>query len=329
VNEFASITHGSIANLYKKSIHQQKNKTMANFIEYNMQYVIGGGRSRIPRMPMPGPSNPPGLAQIGGPQPIVQNASTGTKCFSLLPDATKVVNGVTLYYAFTSMSGGVEGGDTTTNINQTLMQTIASPTQDVIQLNVYLPHGNYGPGGGAGAIIDAFDETKGMFVNDLFVTVSPDKGGTITHDANYLGALSSSSTEAVSAYNYITPSNANFDKWMIIPGTGNNADTVSGNDLTVGQNTNVVAFAYYKDASKNRSKEFYKEIADRPLKEISADILPYIDKGDPAWVINQVQVIAEKINALEGRINELGSSFIKSQNRPEVGKQVTGKASKR
>jgi hypothetical protein len=300
---------------------------MANFIEKNMQYFIGQGRSRIPRMPMPSASNPPGLLSIGGPHIIVQNAQGGTTCFSVPPAPTQIVNGVTLYYAFTSMSGGAEGGATTTDINQQLIQTTASAFQDVIQLNVYIPHGGYGPNGGPGAIIDAFDETTGMFVDDMFVSVTPDQGGALTHDANYLGAFSTAKTEVVNAYNSIAPSNIGFDKWMIMPGTGDNTDTVSGNDFTAGKGTNVVSFAFYKVYPKH--KELYKEIGDRPLKEISADILPYIDKGDPAWVIRQVAVITEKVAALEQRISQLGSAFIKEQNRPAVGAEIADKASKR
>jgi hypothetical protein len=46
---------------------------------------------------------------------------------------------------------------------------------------VYLEDGD-GTGNGPGFIIDAFDVDLGTFVDDDFVTVTPDPGGTLTHD---------------------------------------------------------------------------------------------------------------------------------------------------
>ncbi|HET7833372.1 MAG TPA: hypothetical protein VFK88_10460 [Gallionella sp.] len=304
---------------------------MASFIVKNMQYVIGSGvRSRIPRQPVPGPSNPPGLAPINGAQVLAQNAGAGTVFYSDTPDPTQIVGGVTLYYAFTSLSGGIEGGMVTNDISAHLTETVGPSGADIIQLNVYLPHGGYGPGGGPGAIIDAFDEATGMFVNDMFVDVAPDASGTITHDANYLGAFSSAgATEVVTAYQFITPSHANFDKWLIMPGTGDNSDSVSANRLTVGKNSNVVAFAYYRHQSKNAVLDTKPDIIDHPLKQIGDNIRrPGEYLGDPA-IAQQIATIAQKLDSLEGKVNEMGNAFIKPTSRPAVGKTVATKANKR
>jgi len=215
---------------------------MANFTEINAQYVTGAGRSRIPRMPVPNASNPPGLLLIGAPIPIITGTGSGSTCYEVHPEATKIVDGVTLYYAFTSLSGGIPiGPSVTTNINETLTQTVAPSGANITQLNVYIAHGS---GTEGVIIIDAFDETKGTFVDDMFVKVAPDATGTITHEANYLGAFIAAATEVVSAYNITS---ALFDQWLIVPGTGGASDTISGTGLTVGAKSSVVAFAYYKD----------------------------------------------------------------------------------
>ncbi len=195
--------------------------------------------------------------------------------------------------------------------------------------------------GGDGAIIDAFDEATGSFVNDIFVTVAPDDAaGDVTHDANYLGVVDTDTqTEQVTAYGYLTVSAIQFDKWLKMPTTGGATDTISGTVFSAGQNTNVVAFAYYrvppkgKEGHKELIKEVeytYKNIADivKSPKE-NAENNPYGDLGDPAYLTTQVAALVSKVALLETQLAEMGRAFIRTQNRPDVGGEITGMANDR
>ena len=222
---------------------------MPTFTIVNMQYVTGAGRSRIPRKPASNASTPAGLANIPGVPSWQIPISTGVQISSQPPDKNRQDGDTILNLAFVSLTGCLEGGQSTQSTIDPLKGTVGAA--DVVQLNVYIPIGGFGPGGGNGALIDAFNVTTGSFVDDVFVNVSPDPTGSITHDANYLGAFSSAHEEAVSAIESIPPSgdisDNIFENWIILAGTGDPSDTISKNNLTVGKNSNVAAFALYQE----------------------------------------------------------------------------------
>jgi hypothetical protein len=166
-----------------------------------------------------------------------------------LPDSPRQVGATTLYLAFTSLTGCIEGGQITQSPTAPLNGTVG--TAPIVQLNVYIPHSGFGPDGQPGALIDAFDVTSGQFVDDVFVKVSPDAD--LTDDANNLGALSSKNKETVTAYPEIQTANANFDNWIILIGTGDSTDSIAKNVLTVGKNSNVAAFAFYQEPTGTTS----------------------------------------------------------------------------
>lgn len=313
---------------------------MAQFIVRNMIYVTGAGRSRIPRQPAASGSNPAGMTQVGADNVVTPNAPPGTHFNSIPAQPTQIVSGITYYYAFTSFSGGVEGGAVTNDIGAQVSETVNPASSDVIQINVYVPHGG-GPGNGSAALIDAFDVTTGGFVDDMFVTVS---NNALTHDANYLGVVNSTNAPVVvSAYNWITPTNANFTQWLIMPGTASGGDSPSGNNLNVSQGSNMVAFAYYKapdPGGKQPFKEFkdYKDHHERQYKNQIPEIYKSLKEAveisgpetvvDPADYVRQVQAINTKLNSLESKLTELGKSFT-AKNKADVGKAVAAKANKR
>jgi hypothetical protein len=115
-----------------------------------------------------------------------------------------------------------------------------------VVLVVYLPFGGNGghPPTDFGATIDAFDESTNQLVSDTFVTASPDGGQ--TSSGNVDGWVdTTSNTEIIAAFQHITPTNANFDKWVNLQ-QPTSTQGIAGVDLTVNKGTNASALAFYK-----------------------------------------------------------------------------------
>jgi hypothetical protein len=232
----------------------------------------------------------------------------------------------TYNFAFMNVAGCVQGGMTTFHNNVPPPAGTAG-IADIYVTALYLAPG--GVGDQAGAIIDAYDENTGNFVDDLFVTVSPDSGTTLTDTANNEGWVASNvRTEQVTAYPSIITDGALFHYWNKL-GTGTLDDTVSGTLLTVARTTSLYAFAYYRTPSKifnkegKEFKEFFKE-----HKEFFKEGKDYNDgiKNSPDVVIgpgpveDELRNLIEKVASLEAKV--LGQSYIKAEDRPAVGKAI-------
>lgn len=299
-----------------------------------LQYVTGPGRSRQPRMPMPG-AYPPGLGTIPcyiqQPPNTLTPVTAFTAPYPIDPAGLPCIPGYK--FAFQSVTGLEEGGLISTDILSPCAGTVG--TEDVVVLNVYVPAGGgTGPAGENGAVIDAFNVETGNFCDDDFVTVVPDSGGALTTSGNVLGWVNSQGGNlTVTAYSYISPSNKYFQRWEIVPGTGNATDSVSGSALMVGQNTNPFAFAFYTGPKKN----FFKEFLEKPRKDLEKEIpknwkdaayefRPWDIYSNP--VDERITGLIEKISGLEKQIQTLGQAFIRLQERPEVGKEIAKKGGK-
>jgi hypothetical protein len=220
---------------------------------------------------------------------------------------------------------------------------------DIVVLNVYVPAGGTGPGGANGAVIDAFNIETGEFCNDDFVTVSPDADGSLTNSGNVLGWVNTqASNETITALGHISPSNMYFKKWEIVDGASQ-----TNHALAVAKNSNTYAFAFYGNIIKQFFKELkehikeFKEhkewlidkpvIVDTPVKQVPEIKDPkLIREGDPwgrdVWDPGEklkIQTLIDKISSLEANVKMMGQSFIKTADRPNVGKEIskgTGKA---
>jgi len=135
-------------------------------------------------------------------------------------------------FAFWSVTGAADGPSVTTN--QSLAVNVDS--SDVVATAWYIPTGG-GGNGGPGVIIDAFDVNQGTFVDDDFVTVSPDAN--LTFAANDDGWVPTTKTEDVNAFTAIHA--VPFADWTVFAGT----ETVVNEDLKAGATTSAVAFAFY------------------------------------------------------------------------------------
>src|ERR1022692_3961735 len=307
-------------------------------------YSISGAHTRQPRATNSSGFTPiPGLNSGG-----TATLQTGTQFQAISADPTHIANNVTYSFAFMSVSGCVEGGQVSFDCT-TPPPAGTVGTADVTVLVVYLPPG-CGNGNGSGATIDAFDETTGNLVDDTFVTVStngsPDNP--LTNSGNVDGYVDTTSNdETITALAYITPTGANFDKWRIL---NSGLTSPSGLAMIVKKGNSTNALAFYKRPNKfqkeNILKEHIKELDKVFFKESSFKVPQKLlgDKfkdakdmveggsfgnvGDPFYLIgDQLQKLNQKIADLETKLATLekGKAFIKSEDRPAVGKTIAKK----
>lgn len=133
-------------------------------------------------------------------------------------------------FAFWSVTGGV-------NAYFSLLNTPPSATvgnSDMHATAWYIEGG----GGGEGLFIDAFDVNQGIFVDDDFVTVTPD--ASLTAAANADGYVPTTSTEHINAATQIH--NVPFYDWTVVSGT----EPVSMEDLQALARSSAIAFAFYQ-----------------------------------------------------------------------------------
>ncbi len=262
---------------------------------------------------------------------------TGTSYTPGNANPTETVGTATLDFAFVNVSGCVEGP--LNSFVATAMPTGTVGSSPIAVLYVYLPTG--GPSiGGSGAVIDAFNESTGSLVDNDFVTVSPDPGGALTSEANEEGwADTSSSGYTITADHphigaYGTwPTTPLFDQWVDLADPAPPSSLISGANLTPGKGVTVYALAFYKNPMKSmRSKEYFKEIENKIPLDLVKFVLEGGGKGpqeviNPGNIIGDPEVIAaemgrlqERLATLEAIVGEKGSAFIKSEDRPQVGK---------
>jgi hypothetical protein len=244
------------------------------------QYVYfgaSGDHTRQPRattsyggfLPIPG-LNPSGTSTL----------VTGSPFQSNPVEPTQVAGGVTYEFAFTSVTGCVEGGRVSYVCSTpTPAGTVGS--SPIVVLVVYVPTGG-GPGtGDTGAVIDAFNETTGSLVDNNFVTVSPDSvGNPVTYNANVNGWVDTEDTAYTITADHpnigpylALPTSALFDQWVVLTNPSPPMGLVSGANLTPGVGGanvakgggTVYALAFYRNPPAVKlSKEYHP---DKNLKE--------------------------------------------------------------
>lgn len=153
--------------------------------------------------------------------------------------------------AFVNVAGGTGGGATWYAGSTAPLPVITVGSAAVTVMIVYVPVS--GPGGGGtdkGASIDAYDETLGRLVDDLFVTAVPDNGQTAS--GNTYGWVDTTvGNETITAYPVISPSGSDpdqasgtFERWVNLQQPQTPLGT--GDAFTADQNQNYYALAFYK-----------------------------------------------------------------------------------
>jgi hypothetical protein len=321
-----------------------------------IQYVYFGASGIHTRQPRAITSYG-GFTPIPGLGPGTATLMTGTayQPGPALPSVT--VGSLTLQFAFVNVCGCTEGG-LTSFVASTPPPVGTVGTSPILVNYVYLPVGGGPPGTTTGAVIDAYNETSGTLVDNDFVTVSPDPGGTLTTEANvdgWVDTTDSSYTIAADHPNigpYLAdPTNLLFDQWVDLATPTPPAGLVSGADLTPGKGVTVYALAFYKLPStsklpkevkenpwgeKVRSKDWEKEypgskeVTDTPLKsplegikgpKESVEGYGPGQSGDPA-IAAQMRQLNQRVSQLESNAASQGTAFIKPQDRPSVKPQT-------
>jgi hypothetical protein len=126
---------------------------------------------------------------------------------------------------------------------------VSVDSTDVVATAWYIPTG--GGDGTPGVIIDAFDVNQGTFVDDDFVTVSPD--GSLIFAANDDGWVPTTRAEDVNATGAIHT--VPFLDWTVFVGT----ETVLNQDLKAAATTYAVAFAFYQTPQTPPIRRFRPE----------------------------------------------------------------------
>jgi hypothetical protein len=215
-------------------------------LTYN--YVYFGASGPHERRPVRSPGGPGGFTLIqeksGG------TLQTGDQFLIGIPlPETQKVGTATYNFAFVNVSGGTPSGSQVSFDYLNPPPFVTVDTAPIVVLAVYVPTGGGGGGGGSGATIDSFDETTGSLFNDIFVSVAPDPGGAQTTEANNMGYVSTSTSQEVITTLSPTSSGVDFDQWAMLEASAATPPpkfTVSGENLTVGEGTSVIALAFYK-----------------------------------------------------------------------------------
>ncbi len=275
----------------------------------------------------------PGL-NSSAPQTLAPATQFGVPSAFLLPTVT--VGNTTYKFAFVNVSGLTEGGFTSFNPNvPPPLGTVGSNPVKV--LIVYLPEGGTN-GNGSGAVIDAFDDTLGRLIDDNFVTVGVNGANNtaLTNSGNVDGWVDTSGSGAtITAYSDVTlgyeglpGTHAGFNKWVNLE----DGSSPTGLNLNVNQGETIYAFAFYQNIN---GKTTVKEIEYGPLKLAGKekDGKEIVEFGswvnevyDPAYLVAGIQRLNTAIAALEIKVDTAikGRSFIKQEERPEVGKFASG-----
>src|SRR5262249_44953759 len=124
------------------------------------------------------------------------------------PQLSYSVNGTSQLADFLFWSAG-DGSDGQTTTDQQLNTTVGNAPLTLVAW--YLPPGGIG-NGQPGYIIDAFSDALNDFVDDDFVTVSPDSA--LTHDANVVGWVPTAHAESVTAVPGTIHTGETFEHWI-------------------------------------------------------------------------------------------------------------------
>lgn len=268
--------------------------------------------------------------------------TTGTPYTPGTADPTEM--GGTLAFAFVNVSGCVEGPLTSSTASSPPTGTVG--TNPISVLYVYIPVGGNG-NGDTGAVIDAFDESTNSLVDNNFVTVTPDPGGTLTSEANVDGWVDTTGSgytitadhPNIGAY-LSWPTTPLFDKWVDLTNSTPPSSLISGANLTPGRGETVYALAFYKGPTpkphymkewlKEHLKEVYekapfdipnKYIVEKGGKDLVEGVNPG-DFGDPGLMAKEIQGMQERLSKLVEQLGGMqGEAFIKSADRPRTSRR--------
>ena len=309
---------------------ESKDQHMPTLTTQYVYFGASGSHTREPRAtasyggftPIPG-LNPSGPATL----------MPGTPYQPGPANPTLEVGPLSLAFAFTNVSGCTQGA-LNSFVASTPPPVGTVGTSPILVLYVYVPVGN-SHNGHSGAVIDAFNETAGTLVDNKFVTVSPDPGGTLTPEANVDGWVDTKDSGYTITADHpnigpylALPTSALFDQWVDLTNPTPPTSLISAANLTPGQGVTVYALAFYHNPVKHKEyleknpAEYLKSLAEilKGPKE-SVDYTGFGNYGDPEIIVAELRILNQRIGQLEARLEAMGSAFIKAEDRPPVGGQ--------
>jgi hypothetical protein len=249
----------------------------------------------------------------------------------------------TFEFAYVSVSGCTEGG-LVSFVAGTPPPVGTVGTIPILVLVVYVPVGGPGGNGDSGAVIDAFNVTTGSLVDNDFVAVTPDPGGTLTGEANVDGWVDTETSGYTITADHpnigpymALPTNAVFDQWVDLTNPSPPGSLISGANLTPAQGATVYALAFYSNPAVKIVKEFKEVYQDKSLKEHikEVDKTPFKDHiaeipyktvtsegpgkgakesvenpgglgpgGDPGGTVGELGRLSQRVSRLEASLKE-------------------------
>jgi len=241
-------------------------------------------------------------------------------------------------FAFTNVSGGTNGPVTSFSADPQPPLSVPIGGQPIVVLVVYVPVG--GPPGQppptSGAVIDAFDATTNLLLDNDFVTVSPDPGGTLTTEANVDGWVDTTNSGYTIAADHpnigpyeTLPTTSLFQSWSDLLNPSPPTSLINGANLTPAKGETVYALAFYMDpAAKPPMPKIHLQRPTPPEgKPIGDEKTPYphsevpspLEPGGDSGVADQIATLQERLGQSEADLKSTGSAFIKPEDRPASG----------
>lgn len=240
------------------------------------------------------------------------------------------------HFAFVNVSGGDNGPVTSFSADPQPPLSVPIGGQggqpNVVVLFVYVPVGNSN-GNGSGAVIDAFDATQNVLLDNDFVTVSPDPGGTLTTEANVDGWVNTTDSgytitadhPNIGPYEAL-PTTALFQFWSDLLNPSPPTSLISVANLTPAKGETVYALAFYTDPGPKKlppkihfepwEKPPGDEKTPYPHSEVPSPLEP---GGDPGEIAGQISTLQQRLGQSEADLKSTGSAFIKPEDRPAAG----------
>ena len=280
-------------------------------LTYNYVYFQGGPHTRQPRS-VTGYGGFQPIGNLSGAAGTLQSQTPFSPPSGSLPLTTTV--GTTIYhFAFVNVSGGTEGGQTSFNAGTPPQVTVG--TAPIVVLVVYLPSGSIGGPGTSGASIDAFDESTGSLVDDTFVSVTPNAA--LTSGGNVDGWVPTTNTETITADAVITPTQADFDKWVNL-GTGQ-ASSAAAFSAQAEQSYDILAFYKAPPVVAPPVLTSCQELVQSIQKLVAIGIPgPRFTVAEWDKVLQQLRMCVQEGKVTQQEANELIAEYNAYNHAPEV-----------
>jgi hypothetical protein len=180
-----------------------------------------------------------------------------------------------------------------------------------VDINVtawYLPTGPIvNPPPPPAIIDDAFSALKGGFIDDYFVTVTPDdSSNSLTQEANVVGIVPSATDEALQAYQTVVSTHEPFFQWVSVDAGATKSET-----LNVPAGSDGIAIAVYQYAPNPRHDALFEQVTYSVMVD-----------GGGSQGVGSFRHPVPPLGYLQARIADVLAVTVGSRSMPSVGTTI-------